>query len=715
MNTLQKKLDKKSSVASQKTPPKAPKKKTTTVVKIPTVPRRTKATGPIDPRQESYIFVNLCNTIPFQKEDEDAKHEAAKVTFRFLKNYIHERVPTCHLMPDPSLKWKPSITIDSAEEALPNNLWEARNYGRDYFVAPNGRGPTTTLRISHTEGLQDLLMELNKPPEEEELGTCGLYCSLHPSLGSLLCCMASGFTTPSLNTDHWHYAVMKEPCVIAMLKLHPSISLALVQRNIQNVAKENFPSKDDRIPAFHIIVEAKFHDEAVKLIGTIYRKKRKKGHPCNQKVIPIMNTSASLCKAKTNMTLMEEARKAQQKFLTSITKIELVDVIQNIDSRVYPGGPTLRDQVCGMKDPETGTRLFLGADQTGPEKYTLTCYKKMEGVAKDAAKRLGIIMYHRYMEAGLVPFHEEYAKKQIETFVFNPEINKYESTEDQVQKESLRQMKQIDWMDGAEHLLESDDEDDDSSQSDGCLICDMIMEPQGPYREETIVKMTDSMTASTMAAFRADAIRRGVGDSEFGDPISMYSVPETFSEDPKFASIYDIPGFPPPVQQSEITIIDPNGAKMAEAHFLPLFLQNQIKTHFHDEPPKDFKDAFKEWGTAWLDRAIELAFGQWNIRQTMLTMQLRERLSVAEFFDKYKRCKYETIMAKHYSFSIEHEYPPAHLLDCEDQEEEVYLQTPVIVFPPAAGTEKRQAFFQIHLQQPKCGKSEAPAQLQRTA
>ena len=56
-----------------------------------------------------------------------------------------------------------------------------------------------------------------------------------------------------------------------------------------------------------------------------------------------MNTSEPLCKAKTNMTLMEEARKAQQKFLKSIIKIELEDVIHNINSRVYPGGPTLRE------------------------------------------------------------------------------------------------------------------------------------------------------------------------------------------------------------------------------------------------------------------------------------------------------------------------------------------------------------------------------------
>jgi hypothetical protein len=56
-------------------------------------------------------------------------------------------------------------------------------------------------------------------------------------------------------------------------------------------------------------------------------------------------------------------------------------------------------------------------------------------------------------------------------------------------------------------LLDSDDKDDSSAPSDGCLICDMIMQPHSPYWEETIVKMTDSMTASTIAAFRADAVR----------------------------------------------------------------------------------------------------------------------------------------------------------------------------------------------------------------
>ena len=85
---------------------------------------------------------------------------------------------------------------------------------------------------------------------------------------------------------------------------------------------------------------------------------------------------------------------------------------------------------------------------------------------------------------------------------------------------------------------------------------------------------------------------------------------------------------PPPVHQSEIVIIDPNGAKMAEAHFLPVFLKDHIKNHFQDEPPKEFKDAFNAWGTAWLDQATVLTFGQWQIRQTMWAMQQRERLLV---------------------------------------------------------------------------------------
>jgi hypothetical protein len=115
MDALQKKLDKKSSTASQKPPPKAPKEKKTTVAN-PYTSKKKKATVPADPCQESCIFVQLCNTIPFPKEDETAKYKMAKTTLRFLKNYIHERVPTCHLLPAPALRWKPHITIKSEEE-----------------------------------------------------------------------------------------------------------------------------------------------------------------------------------------------------------------------------------------------------------------------------------------------------------------------------------------------------------------------------------------------------------------------------------------------------------------------------------------------------------------------------------------------------------------------------------------------------------------------
>ena len=98
---------------------------------------------------------------------------------------------------------------------------------------------------------------------------------------------------------------------------------------------------------------------------------------------------------------------------------------------------------------------------------------------------------------------------------------------------------------GQRHLLESDDEDDESSQSDGCLICDMIMEPQGPYREETIVKMTDSMTASTMAAFRADAVRTRSGGLQNLEILFLCILLQKHSQkNPKFESVYDIPGFP---------------------------------------------------------------------------------------------------------------------------------------------------------------------------
>jgi hypothetical protein len=65
--------------------------------------------------------------------------------------------------------------------------------------------------------------------------------------------------------------------------------------------------------------------------------------------------------------------------------------------------------------------------------------------------------------------------------------------------------------------------------------------------------------------------------------------------------MYDIPGFPPPVPQSEKVITDPKGAKMVEAYFLPVFFQEQLKTHFQDKPRQEIKESINEGGTTWLD------------------------------------------------------------------------------------------------------------------
>jgi hypothetical protein len=298
---------------------------------------------------------------------------------------------------------------------------------------------------------------------------------------------------------------------------------------------------------------------------------------------------------------------------------KLQGAIENIDAQVYPNGPTLEEQICGFRDPITLQSIFIGIDKTGMDEYTLTYHERNSRVAQETAHQLGIIMQQNCGVQGTVGFSPTYIQEQIETFTHNPITNQWESTEDCLQAESSKQMAGLDYWDS-----EDIDNLQDNEEDHPCIITHIIRNPPGAFRTSTTVKMSDSITASTMADMKADNIKRSMEDSFLGDPTPTLD-PEPWKV--AFSSIWEVPGFPAQAPVSD-QFQKCNGAHISEAFFLPGLLETQLP----DQCPHSFMEAYREWAFQHADEELYDRLGSANVPRYLCAIQNREDLSPSKFF-----------------------------------------------------------------------------------
>jgi hypothetical protein len=272
-------------------------------------------------------------------------------------------------------------------------------------------------------------------------------------------------------------------------------------------------------------------------------------------VIPILNSADPLCKAENIQTTVAKARLRQKDFLSHLMFFQLQGAIEDIDAQIYPGGPTLEQNICGLCDPITEECNFIGMDQTGLTNYILTYHEDSSRVAQETAHRLGIIMWLKFGEDGTVGFSATYIRKQMEAFQHNPITNQWESPDDCLQAESKKQMATLSYWNKSEVLDNLDDEDDEHP----CIISSIIMNPPGFFCTSTTVRMSDSITASTMAGLKADIVKRSTDDSFLADP-SVDLASEPWPVPSNYSSIWEVPGIPAQLPITNQFLTGINGA-----------------------------------------------------------------------------------------------------------------------------------------------------------
>lgn len=642
--------------------------------------------GPHEARNETYVSFVMEQTPIFKQSDESARQKICAETFSVLVKTVFSRAPTAILQPDPrKTKVKP-VSSDTPEDKYPDNTFNTKEIARDFYVSATGWPPRGTLRISHTGSSEDLLQALNQRSTDPEDPVIEFESHDIQSWRLSFPVFFLAATT-RLDKDRWRSQAMKEPIVQQILKENPDFTMSLQSKLIQVHAREPYPKKDDRVYAWYVVCKPEHYGLVIKAIQHMYRSGRKTNFPGCQKVVPILNSADPLCKAENIQPTVARARLRQKQFLNHIMVFKIQGAIENIDAQVYPNGPTLEEQICGFHDPITLQRIFIGIDKSGIDEYTLTYHERNSRVAQETAHRLGIIMSQKFGVAGTVGFAPTYIEEQKEAFTHNPVTNRWESAEDRLQAESTKQMEGLDYWE-AEDIENMEDDEEDRP----CLITHIIMNPPGVFRTSTTVKMSDSITASTMAGMKADNVKQSAEDSFMGDPTPTLA-PEPWKTASKYSSIWNVPGFPAPAPVSE-QFQKCNGAHISEAFFLPGLLEAQLP----NQCPQDFMDEFGEWASQYVDEDLCNRLGSANIPRYLCAIQTREDASPRDFFSKYRSCRYDQILLKHWAFSIKHGYPSSSLFGLQDP---TGAELPVMALPTGPpATQHRKCCFDAFFRAP---------------
>ena len=202
--------------------------------------------------------------------------------------------------------------------------------------------------------------------------------------------------------------------------------------------------------------------------------------PLHQKLSFVVNTGDMKSTAsRETRDLVIKARIGQRRFEKEMQTVTLDFQIKDLGHPVFPGGPNLASQICGLANPVTEKRIFIGIDKISEDEYVLSYNVANQELAMESSRKLGIIMHAKFGESCHEGFHSTFMKSQLETFTFNEDLGKWESKEDQIQAEQANDIFQISGMDW-------DSEDESSIEADTkiCVIEGLLIHTPGSSEQD---------------------------------------------------------------------------------------------------------------------------------------------------------------------------------------------------------------------------------------
>ena len=619
-------------------------------------------------------------------EPYDSPTEGSKVMADyFVKLVLDLRTasPDCIINRNHTTKFaknKYALLPDMDVSKLPQSKWDVFAYTEHMYVTRAGHSPQFVIEVQHDETPANFLKRFHENIEDH-----GFHLSLHAIQQWKTACSCWFLASNQFcDLKVLAKAIMDHQLWKHNFKNKPQVQIYCLYQDIKVSATETIPWGEG-VKAVHVYTRYEDRNEVLSTITNIYAPTARKTIPLCRKYQVLANGGdKSMAVSAQKAQKLEAARDQQKKFLKRLKEYHLEDAIRDPDSPVFGGGPSFRAMLAGLMHPDYDKPLLLSFDQhpTDPSTYIITFDVAHGPLAHELLDRLYMYWKDKYGESAAGPFEEMYVLQQEAAFSITA-FGIVSAADKLLADVDFHQDQHWEHMDG-----DSDEEEERQEHTlPAVSIQDIRIKIPTAFSCRTLVKLRgDDITKSTRASLKVDAATAAEGRSIAYASTGTVMDTQTILKGIPFKSIWDVPGMPPKLEQTQWTITDTQGAMLEEIRRMFYDLKQGLDLA---PPDHQFQHLYLEWegNHGHMNEKSHATYSQPDQRRMLLGMMHHEHIGSEDFFFRYQYCSFDRILELFSQRRLLQAYPNSSYFGSSDKEQVVAL--PVF----ADSLKDRQLFY----------------------